>query len=99
MLFFLQETHLKVMDEEFWSNQRGDKIFYRHGTNRSAGVVTLFYSFSGMVLATNRDTLGHCIICVIETNDTFLILRNICGSNSPNQNKTMIFEMTDCKIA
>ncbi|XP_040908382.1 uncharacterized protein LOC121191268 [Toxotes jaculatrix] len=35
---FLQETHSDETDVKFWSQQWGDKIFFSHGTNRSAGV-------------------------------------------------------------
>lgn len=84
--FLLQETHSVDLDEKFWSNQWGDKIIFSHGSNRSAGVAILLNNFPGKILATVRDTCGHWLICVFVINDNFLILGNIYGYNSLNQN-------------
>ncbi len=92
--YLLQETHSNDIDEKFWSNQWGDKILFCHGTNRSAGVAILLNNFPGQVLTTNRDPLGHWILCVFEANDDFMILGNIYGYNNPNQNKSMFAEIT-----
>ena len=92
--FLLQETHSNDLDERFWSNQWGDKIYFSHGTNRSAGVAILLNNFPGKTLATKRDSLGHWLICVFEVGCEFLILGNIYGCNSLIQNKNMFNEVT-----
>lgn len=69
----LQETHSVDLDENFWSNQWGDKILFSHGSNRSAGVAILLYNFPGKILTTVRDTCGHWIICVFEMDENFWI--------------------------
>lgn len=92
--FLRQETHSCDKDEKFWSNQWGDKVYFSHGTNRSAGVSILLNNFPGKVLTPNRDPLGHWIICVLVANDNYLILENIYGYNSLNQNKKLFSEIT-----
>lgn len=92
--YLLQETHSNYMDEKFWSNQWGDKILFNHGTNRSAGVAILLNNFPGKVLTSNRDPLGHWILCVLEANEDFMIIGNIYGCNNPNQNRSMIAEIS-----
>lgn len=87
---FYKKTHSNDMDEKCWSNRWGDKIIFSHGTNRWAGVALLL-NFPGKILVTNRDSLGHWLICVIEANE-FLTLGNIYGYN--NLNKEMISEIT-----
>lgn len=93
--FLLQETHSVDLDEKFWSNQWGDKIIFSHGSNRSAGVAILLNHFPGKILATVRDTCGHWLICVFEIDNHFLILGNIYGYNTLNQNKILIDEITN----
>lgn len=67
--FLFQETHSIDLDEKFWTNQWGDKIFFCHGTNRSAGVAILMNNFPGKILTTIRDDFGHWIICVFEVDE------------------------------
>ena len=47
---FLQETHSTEEDVKFWKLQRGDSIFFSHGTSHSAGVMILFNRFPGKVI-------------------------------------------------
>lgn len=42
----IEETYSNDMDEKFWSNQWGDKIFFGHGKNRSAGIAFFFSNLS-----------------------------------------------------
>ncbi len=43
---FLQETHSGDVDEKFWKTQWGNTVFYSHGSNHSAGVATLTFTFT-----------------------------------------------------
>lgn len=92
--YLIQETHSNNTDEKFWSNQWGDKMYFSHGTNRSAGVAILLQNFPGKVIATKNDTLGHWLLCIIEINERILILGNIYGYNNLNQNKNLITELS-----
>lgn len=92
--FLFQETHSIDLDKKFWTNQWGDKIFFCHGTNRSAGVAILMNNFAGEILTTIRDDCGHWIICVFDIDENILILGNIYGYNNRNQNKKMIIDIT-----
>lgn len=93
--YLIQESHSNETDEKIWSNQWGDKIYFSHGTNRSAGVAILLNNFPGKVIATKKDSSGHWIICIFELNNRFLILGNIYGHNNLNQNKQLIIELTN----
>lgn len=92
--YLIQETHSNDTDEKIWSNQWGEKIYFSHGTNRSAGVAILLHNFPGKVISTKKDSSGHWIICIFETNKQFLILGNLYGYNNLNQNKQLITELT-----
>uniref|UniRef100_A0A3B3IJR3 Reverse transcriptase domain-containing protein n=1 Tax=Oryzias latipes TaxID=8090 RepID=A0A3B3IJR3_ORYLA len=89
----LQETHSVKADEQFWSNQWGDKILFCHGTNKSSGVALLFKNCSFKVITHISDDDGHWLICVLKTDDGFLILCNVYGYNIPSHNKLLLTEI------
>lgn len=39
---FIQETHLRENDANFWSNQWGDRMTFSHGSPHSGGVAIPF---------------------------------------------------------
>lgn len=74
---FLQETHSDDSDVKFCSQQWGDKILFSRGTNRSAGVAICFNRCPGKILCNMVDEDGHRVACVLNIDNTFIILINI----------------------
>lgn len=69
-------------NEKFWKNQWGDYAFFAHGTSHSAGVMILFNRFPGNIMDHKKDTEGHWLMVVVETNDKRYILICVYGFNN-----------------
>lgn len=91
----LQETHSCATDAAFWTTQWGDKIFFSHGSNKSAGVAICLNKCPGNVLSHKADDKGHWLTVVIKVDDAHIILTNIYGYNNTTQNRNLLQEITD----
>lgn len=67
---FFQESHSTVNDCNFWKSQWGN-AWFSHGSERSAGVLTLKNKFAGDVLHYYCDPCGHFIFFGFFTLITF----------------------------
>lgn len=91
---FLQETHSDEADVKFWSQQWGEKNFFSHGTNRSAGVAICFNRCPGKVLYNMADNDGHWVACVLDTENTLIILMNVYGYNNDQKNRKLLHQIS-----
>uniref|UniRef100_A0A3B3BQT6 exodeoxyribonuclease III n=1 Tax=Oryzias melastigma TaxID=30732 RepID=A0A3B3BQT6_ORYME len=89
-VIFLQETHSKTEDCNFWSKQWGDKAYFCHGSSRSAGVAVLLKNFQGQIISHYKDQHGHWLILVVNFDTFNLVLINVYGYNNLSQNKFML---------
>ena len=92
---FLQETHSCASDTTFWTSQWGDKVLFSHGTNKSAGVAICFNKCPGNVITQKADENGHWLAVVLNIEGSLVILINIYGYSTLNQNKLMLSEISD----
>ncbi len=88
---FVQEAHSAKEDMKFWTSQWGNSVWFAHGSEHSAGVITLKNRFSGDVLHTECDPAGHFICQVIKYVDNIFILGNLYGYNH-NLDNNNLFE-------
>lgn len=63
-LILLQETHSCESDVRFWKSQWGDKAYFSHGSNHSAGVLTLINKFKGDIVELLISMEGRWVILV-----------------------------------
>ncbi len=61
-LIFLQETHSSDADTKFWKAQWGDRIYFSHGSNNSAGVLVLIHKFKGDIVHSKSSPDGRWVI-------------------------------------
>lgn len=87
---YFQESHSISADINFWRSQWGNDIWFSHGSERSAGVTTAKNSFSGDVLHSDCDSLGHYILLVVRFNNTTFITANLYGYNSKSDNDKLL---------
>lgn len=73
----------------------GDKIFFSHGSNRSAGVAICLNRFPGDVITYKTDTEGHWLIAVMKVDSSFLILVSVYGYNSVARNRQLVRNVTE----
>ncbi|KAA0720804.1 hypothetical protein E1301_Tti011443 [Triplophysa tibetana] len=59
---FFQESHSVASDAAFWKNQWNNDVWMAHGSERSAGVLTLKNLFAGDVLHYFSDPNGHFLL-------------------------------------
>ncbi len=97
---FFQEVHSTPNDVSFWKAQWGNDIWFAHGSEHSAGVAILKSKFSGDILYSDVDTLGHYIILVAKCDLLTMILVNFYGYNSKSENDdlfdTLEIRLTHC---
>lgn len=94
---FFQESHSTVNDCNFWKSQWRKDAWFSHGSERSAGVLTLKNKFAGDVLHYYCDPCGHFIFLVLYANNILIFLINVYGYNSSNENRAL-FEVIENKI-
>lgn len=89
---FFQESHSTVQDVNFWRSQWGNAIWASHASEHSAGVCTLLNHFSGGILHSDSDPMGHYLLLVIEFNSqcSKIILLNFYGYNSKSDNESLL---------
>ncbi len=90
-----QETHSTDLDVKFWKSQRGNFIYFGHGTSHSAGVMVLLHRFKGDVLNCAADENGRWIVLTVKLDNTTFILCNMYGHNSIVLNKTLFAKVSD----
>lgn len=83
---FFQESHSTSADANFLRSQWGNKMWFSHGSERSTGVTTVKNTFSGDVLHSEGDSLGHYIYLVIRYNNITIIAPNIYGYHTKTEN-------------
>lgn len=87
---FIQESHSVPDDGRLWRSQWGNDLWQAHGSEHSAGVMTLKYNFPGAILLSVSDTSGHFIFQVLTIENFTLIVINIYGYNSNHENDIML---------
>jgi len=71
---YIQEAHSVNDDVKFWSGQWGSSIWFSHGSEHSAGVITLKNRFNGEVVQSLCDSEGHFVCLLLNCNDILLQL-------------------------
>lgn len=89
-LILLQETHSCENDVRFWKSQWGDRAYFSHGSNHSAGVITLINKFKGDIVESLASTEGRWVILVTKLDNAVFIIVNIYGHNLTSVNKAFI---------
>ncbi|XDV26393.1 hypothetical protein PO909_030123, partial [Leuciscus waleckii] len=87
---FFQESHSTSADINFWKSQWGNDIWFSQGSERSAGVTSLKHTFSGDILHSDCDSLGHYVCLVIRVDNIFSIIINIYGYNNKLENDKLL---------
>ncbi len=80
---------------KFWKSQRGNFIYFGHGTSHSAGVMVLLHRFKGDILNCAADENGRWIVLTVKLDNTTFILCNMYGHNSIVLNKTLFAKVSD----
>lgn len=84
--FFFQESHSTCNDTNFWRSQWGDSILLSHGSQHSAGTLTVKHKFEGDTLSHKCYSKGHFVFMVLTyQNKTFIVI-NIYGYSSKSEN-------------
>lgn len=83
---FFQECHSVASDVNFWKAQWGNSIWFSHGSEHSAGVMTLKHRFKGNIIASESDLMGHYICQVFAFENHCFICANIYGYNNKQEN-------------
>jgi len=89
-LILLQETHSCESDARFWKSNWGDKIYFSHGSNHSAGVLILINKFKGDIIESLMSTEGRWVILITKLDNATFIICNIYGHNLSSANKCLI---------
>lgn len=92
--FVLQETHSGESDLKCWKAQWGDMAYFSHGSNHSAGVLTLIHKFKGDVLESTSSQDGRWVIVTLKLDNAIFIICNVYGHNSHAPNKTLFTQLT-----
>ena len=90
---FFQETHSVIDDASLWKAQWGNDIWFSNGTERAAGAATLKNCFDGNILHSKVDPNGHYFILIVDINDTIILLVNIYGYNSKQENDILFDDL------
>ena len=61
-----------------------------HGSQHSAGILTLKHKFNGNIIFTQTDPHGHYIFVVFSYNNQLFLLGNVYGYNNAKENKTLL---------
>lgn len=93
----IQESHSGPSDEHFWKSQWGEDLWMSHGTNHSAGTLTLKHKFNGKVISSVTDPKGHFVLLIVSFNDQIFLLGNLYGYNNKQDNITLI-QLVNTKI-
>lgn len=93
-ILFLQETHSNTEDETFWKSQWGEKNYFCHGTNHSAGVAILMNKFNGSVIESVFSNEGRWIILILEMDNVKFIICNVYGPNRSSHSKNMFLNLS-----
>ncbi len=64
-----------------------------HGSKHSAGVMIMKNHFAGSVLQNYIDPKGHFLLLLICVNNVFILLINIYGYNTPQENDLLFEEV------
>ncbi len=91
---FVQESHSGPNDTSFWKSQWGEDLWMSHGTNHSAGTMTLKHKFHGKVTSSMEDPSGHFILLLISFNEQVFLLGNIYGYNNKQGNTALIHSVS-----
>ena len=86
-IILLQETHSCESDMKFWKSQWGHSLYPSHGSNHSAGVMTLLHKFKGDVLVNSASLDGRWTLMVVKSDNSTFIIGNIYGHNSYSLNR------------
>ncbi len=87
-MIFLQETHSSDADTKFWKAQWGDRIYFSHGSNNSAGVLVLIHKFKGDIVHSKSSPDGRWVILTVKSENAIFIICNIYGFNSHTANSS-----------
>lgn len=93
----IQESHSVDEDYNFWKTQWGEDLWMSHGSQRSAGTLTLKHKFSGKIILSQTDPLGHFSLTVISCSNQLLMIGNVYGYNNSKENKEL-FETLNSNI-
>lgn len=87
---YIQEAHSVKDDAKFWTTQWGNSLWFSHGSEHSAGVITLRNRFNGEVLQSVNDPDGHFVCLLLTCNDFFIIAVNLYGYNRKPENDNLL---------
>lgn len=65
-------------------------VWFSHGTEQSAGVITLKNRLNGEVVQSVSDPEGHFVCLLFNCNDTFIITANVYGYNRKPENDSLL---------
>ena len=96
-IILLQEKHSCESDMKFWKSQWGHSLYPSHGSNHSAGVMTLLHKFKGDVLVNSASLDGRWTLMVVKSDNSTFIIGNIYGHNSYSLNRGL-FDLIANKV-
>ena len=81
-IYFVQDTHFNVKDEQFIKAEWGYKAYFASNTSYSRGVAILINNnFDFEIKRVIKDKGGNFIMIHIETINNRLLLVNVYGPN------------------
>jgi len=87
---FFSKAIPHLLMSNFWKSQWGNDIWFSQGSERSAGVTTLKNTFTGDVLHSDCDSLGHYICLIIRVDNVHVIIINLYGYNNKLENDKLL---------
>ena len=91
----MQETHSSVKNENQWSDDFKEEIFYSHGTANSCGVAIAFLGSKSLeVVKTKNDDQGRILILNINICDKELLLVSLYNANTVKEQSDTLTKLS-----
>ena len=95
-VFFLQETHSTIADEEIWSKEWGGKLIFSHGLSNSRGVCIGFTkNLQAKIENTSCDNDGRIIITDVILDDEKFLFINLYNANTEPEQLDTIYTLNN----
>ncbi len=75
---------------QIWNTQWGNSIRFSHGSEHSAGVITLKNRFHGEVVQSVSDPEGHFVCMLLNCNDVFILQLMFMGIIGKSENDSLL---------
>ena len=92
----MQETHSSVENENQWSDDFKEEIFYSHSTTNSCGIAIVFLGSKSLeVVKTKNDDQGRILILDVNICDKELLLVNLYNANTEKEQLDTLTKLSE----